>query len=111
MLAGGLHPSLSLNHQSRGDALRLADDLMEPFRPWIDLTVRRLVQATDGALTPEAKRCLAETMTLDLAGPRGASPVQVCLNRLAGSLAQVFLKERRALEFPGPPLALGMPAP
>lgn len=36
ILAAGLHPSLSVNHQSRGDALRLSDDLMEPFRPWVD---------------------------------------------------------------------------
>src|SRR5690606_36027162 len=31
ILAAGLHPSLSIHHESRGDALRLADDLMEPF--------------------------------------------------------------------------------
>ncbi len=106
VLASGLHPSLSLNHQSRGDALRLADDVMEPFRPWVDLAVRRLLDTGDTAVTTAAKQTLAETMTLDLAGPRGASPLQVCLDRLAASLAQVFLKERRALEFPGPPLPL-----
>ena len=32
ILAAGLHPSLSIHHQSRGTALRLADDLMEPFQ-------------------------------------------------------------------------------
>lgn len=111
VLASGLHPSLSLNHQSRGDALRLADDLMEPFRPWVDLTVRRLLDAGESDVTPETKRILAETMTLDLAGPRGASPLQICLDRLAASLVQVFLKERRTLEFPGPPLPLGAGAP
>ena len=106
ILAAGLHPSLSLNHQSRGEALRLADDLMEPFRPWVDLTVRRQLEIGETQLTTDVKARLAEAMTLDLAGPRGASPVQICLNRLASSLAQVFLKERRELEFPGPPLPL-----
>ncbi len=105
-LAAGLHPSLALHHVSRGDALRLADDLMEPFRPWVDLTVRRLADAGEIELTPEVKAALAEVMTLDLAGPRGLSPLQACLNRLAVSLAQVFLKERSGLELPGPPLAL-----
>lgn len=37
ILASGLHPSLSLHHVSRGDSFRLADDLMEPFRPWLTI--------------------------------------------------------------------------
>ena len=37
ILAAGLHPSFSLHHESAGDAFRLADDLMEPFRPFVDL--------------------------------------------------------------------------
>ena len=111
IIAAGLHPSLSLHHASRGDALRLADDLMEPFRPWVDLIVRRLGQAAHGDLDGEAKKALAAITTLDLAGPKGASPVQTCLERLAVSLAQVFTGEAKKLELPGPPLPLGLAAP
>lgn len=39
ILGAGLHPSLSIHHESRGDALRLADDMMEPFRPFVDILV------------------------------------------------------------------------
>lgn len=104
--AAGLHPSLALMHVSRGTALRLADDLMEPFRPWVDVAVFKLVKHGEGGVTPENKETLANVMRLDLQGPRGASPLQTCVDRLAGSLAQVFLKERSSLEFPGPPLEL-----
>ncbi|PKP85610.1 MAG: hypothetical protein CVT80_01565 [Alphaproteobacteria bacterium HGW-Alphaproteobacteria-2] len=42
IVSAGLHPSLSVHHRSGGSALALADDLMEPFRPAIDLITRRL---------------------------------------------------------------------
>lgn len=106
ILAAGLHPSLSLHHRSRGTALRLADDLMEPFRPYVDLTVCRLRSGGVEVLDKEAKSALAAVTTIDLEGPQGVSPLQVCLNRLAGCLAQIFLGERDVLDLPGPPLPL-----
>ena len=45
IVAAGLHPSLGIFHKSRGDAFRLADDMMEPFRPTVDLEVLRLLAA------------------------------------------------------------------
>ena len=108
IVAAGLHPSLSIFHQSRGTALRLADDLMEPFRPFVDAIVRRLGESGAQDLGAEEKAALAAIAMLDLEGPRGASPVQVCLDRLATSLAQVYLGVRDTLELPGRPLALSM---
>jgi CRISPR-associated protein Cas1 len=42
VLAAGLAPALGLFHRGRSNAFNLADDLIEPFRPAIDLTVARL---------------------------------------------------------------------
>jgi CRISPR-associated protein Cas1 len=42
--AGGLHPTLGLFHKNQYDALCLADDLMEPFRPWVDYCVYQLAE-------------------------------------------------------------------
>ncbi len=112
ILAAGLHPSLSIQHQSRGDALRLADDLMEPFRPWVDIYVAGMFQKTKNGHTIELdttrKATLAGILNLDLQGPQGNSPLQICVDRLAQSLAQVFLGERKRLELPGPPLPLSI---
>lgn len=109
-LAAGLHPSLSLQHQSRGDPFRLTDDLMEPFRPWIDHIVRRMMEdAGDGHvldLDQERKAALVGVLMLDLQGPQGSSPMQVCMDRLAQSLVQVFLGKRKEMELPGLPLPL-----
>lgn len=110
ILAAGLHPSLSLQHKSRGDALRLADDLMEPFRPWVDYRVVQLLRAREESgpvlLDKAAKAALAGVLSMDFQSALGASPMQVCLDYLAQSLVQIFLGNRRDLELPGPPLPL-----
>lgn len=109
ILAAGLHPSLSLQHQSRGDALRLADDMMEPYRPWVDYKVRRLITEQSLGLpdlTTEIKKEIASVLQLDFSGPLGASPMQICMDRMAQSLAQVFMGEAKEMEMPGAPLPL-----
>lgn len=109
IVAAGLHPSLSLHHSSRGDALRLADDLMEPFRPWVDYKVKKLFGLDEGrpeSLTPELKKELASVLLMDFSGPFGASPMQICMDRMAQSLAQVFTNNARKMEMPGTPMPL-----
>ena len=112
ILAAGLHPSLSLQHQSRGDALRLADDLMEPFRPWVDHRVCQLLRDRENPestlLDIPAKAALAGVLSMDFQSAVGASPMQVCLDYMAQSLVQIFLGNRRDLELPGPPLPLAL---
>ena len=106
ILAAGLHPSLSVHHESRGDALRLADDLMEPFRPYVDLAVARRTDRAEADLDREMKAALASVLTLDLAGPSGARPVQSCIDHLATSLAMIYLGQDRKLDLPDGPMPL-----
>lgn len=106
ILAAGLHPSLSIHHESRGNALRLADDLMEPFRPYVDGIVKKLQETSGDELDRETKAAIVKVTTLDLEGPKGASPLQTCIDRLATSLALTYMGERKTLELPGPSLSL-----
>jgi CRISP-associated protein Cas1 len=106
ILAAGLHPSLSVHHESRGNALRLADDLMEPFRPYVDGTVKELIETCGDKLDKNAKARIVKVTTLDLEGPKGLSPLQTCLDRLATSLALVYMGERKHLDLPRPTLSL-----
>lgn len=106
IVAAGLHPSLSLMHRSKGDALRLADDLMEPFRPAVDLLVRNLLADGADGVSTEVKRHLAAVLTHDFATEEGVSPLSNVLGRLALSLAQVFVGERTRLSLPVQPLPL-----
>jgi CRISPR-associated protein Cas1 len=100
IVGAGLHPSLSIQHQSRGDALRLADDLMEPFRPAVDLIARDLVLSGESDLTPAAKRHLSAVLHADYATEAGVSTLSTCLSRLSLSLAYAYLGRVEKLDFP-----------
>ena len=100
IVASGLHPSLSLHHQSRGSPLRLADDLMEPFRPFVDYLVRQCMEQDELELNKDVKAKLAALPKLDLKREDCVSPLQICLDQAANSLAQVFEKECDGLELP-----------
>lgn len=106
VIAAGLHPGLSLHHQHANNAMRLVDDLMEPFRPVVDLHVWRLLQQGQTSITPDTKRALAHAMYTDLrTAEANATPLCVCAQELATSLAQVYLRDRDALSLPAPDLS------
>lgn len=101
-VSAGLCPSLAVHHASGGDALRLADDLMEPFRPTVDITVHDLVAAGESELTNEVKARLAAVLRIDFITDNGHSPLSHVLVRLAQSLAKVYLNEAKNLSLPKP---------
>ncbi len=108
VVAAGLHPSIGLHHSNDGNPMRLVDDLMEPFRPIVDLKVWQLQHAGEEQVNPETKRALVRTLYDDMQSSAGATPVMVCMQRLATSLAQVYLGERERLELPLPGLPLAL---
>ena len=108
VIAAGLHPSIGLHHSNDNNAMRLVDDLMEPFRPVIDLKVWHLRRNGENEVTPETKRALVRTLYDDMQTDAGATPVMVCAQKLATSLAQVYLGEREKLDLPLPGLPLAL---
>jgi CRISP-associated protein Cas1 len=108
VVAAGLHPTLGLFHSNEGNAMRLVDDLMEPFRPLVDLRAWQLAKDGKTEVTSETKRALVHTLYDDMQSSAGATPVMVCMQKLAISLAQVYLGEKDKLELPlaGLPLSL-----
>ena len=108
VVAAGLHPSIGLHHSNDGNALRLVDDLIEPFRPLVDYKVWLLQQKGQTELTPESKRSLVRVLLADLQADMGATPVMVCMQRLATSLAQIYCKEKDGLDLPLPALPLDL---
>jgi CRISPR-associated protein Cas1 len=112
VVAAGLHPSLGLHHSHDNNAMRLVDDLMEPFRPVIDLTVWQLQRQGLCQVNADTKRVLVQSIYQDVAMKEGKSPVIVAVQSLATSLAQVLLKERKALDLPLSvrPLQAALPA-
>ena len=100
VVAAGLHPSLGIHHRNRANSMCLVDDLMEPFRPFVDYTVAGLVADGRQDMSSEVRRDLAAILTMDLVTERGTTPLQTCLERAAQSLAQSFERGQPALQLP-----------
>ena len=110
VIAAGLHPTIALHHSNDSNAMRLVDDLMEPFRPIVDLKVWQLLRAGTGEIGADTKRVLVRALFDDMQTDVGATPVMVCVQKLATSLAQVYLGERTRLDLPLPGLPLVLSA-
>ena len=108
VIAAGLHPSIGLHHSNDTNAMRLVDDVMEPFRPVIDLKVWQLQRNHEFEVSPATKRALVRTLYDDMQTSAGATPVMVCIQKLCTSLALVYLGERDKLDLPLPGLPLAM---
>lgn len=106
IMAAGLHPSLGVAHTNRGNAFCLVDDCMEPFRPIVDLLVFDLAEEGIVELDSAAKQALARVLIKDMLTVNGASPVALCMERLAVSLARCFSGEATKLDLPIRPLPL-----
>ncbi len=100
IVAAGLHPSLGVFHRHPQNAMPLADDLMEPFRPFVDQEVLRMLNDGLATVNPETKRRLVTVLNVDLPTRSGMSPLATCLNRLAASLGESFVCAKAVLDLP-----------
>ncbi|MFQ5872895.1 MAG: type II CRISPR-associated endonuclease Cas1 [Dehalococcoidia bacterium] len=100
--AAGLHPSLGLHHHNRYDAFRLADDLMEPFRPVVDRAVVNLIRrrGTDTPLDRQAKAEILEALSGRLLLNSEWRTLFDVAARTSSSLAAVFAGKRKNLILP-----------
>lgn len=91
LVAHGFLPSLGLFHASEQNAFNLADDLIEPFRPLVDLHV---IQHTIGLdideLRPADKALLVSLLNIDLAMPRGTMSALSSIEQAVESLARIY---------------------
>ncbi|MDA8258785.1 MAG: type II CRISPR-associated endonuclease Cas1 [Betaproteobacteria bacterium] len=71
LVAHGLHPTIGLFHDSEQNAFNLADDLIEPFRPLVDLHVFKHPPSTAGDLLPADKAALVALLNVDVGMPQG----------------------------------------
>ncbi|MBV9758886.1 MAG: type II CRISPR-associated endonuclease Cas1 [Alphaproteobacteria bacterium] len=98
--AAGLHPGLGIFHRHPFNTMPLADDLMEPFRPLVDLRVKLLLGRGVQEVSADAKRELAAVLLSEERTVLGSTPLSTCLIRLASSLAESFVEGVPGLEFP-----------
>jgi CRISPR-associated protein Cas1 len=102
-LAGsGLLATLGIHHHSRYNAFCLADDIMEPYRPYVDELVYELYQEIPQAeeLTKDIKARLLELLSMDVHFEKVTRPLMVGLSQTTASLARCYSGESRKVEYP-----------
>lgn len=102
LVGSGLLPTLGIHHSNKYNAYCLADDIMEPYRPYVDEIVFQIVSTgTDcKELTTEIKKQLLGICTVDIHFEDERSPLMVGMQRTTASLAQCFEGERRKITYP-----------
>ena len=97
LVVTGFHPSLGLNHSNQYNAYCLADDLMEPFRPWIDEVV---MQLPNDEMTIYTKTQLLNVLSQDVFYQEKRQPLMVAVGLLASQLKQAYRDKSIQLDFP-----------
>lgn len=102
IVLAGLHPALGIKHTHRNNSFALADDVMEPYRPILDLHILHLIPRWADAteLTRNVKSDILEVLYTDTLWPDGRRPLINAVQKSATSLAQVFAGERELPVFP-----------
>ncbi len=102
LCSAGLHPSIGIHHRNRYNAFCLADDMLEPFRGFVERKVREICESEgmDGELNQEVKGRLLEVLyeEVEIAGAKG--PLMVGLHRTMASLQRCFCGEQRFIDLP-----------
>lgn len=103
LVVSGLLPTLGIHHHNRYNAFCLADDVMEPFRPFVDCIAYSLYSHTpnrDFELTKDDKKALLQVLTAptDVMGER--SPLLIAVSQATSSLVKCFSGEARDLVYP-----------
>ena len=100
LVSAGLTPSLGIFHHNRSNAFPLADDLMEPYRPFVDEIVYYLCEEGKLELNKETKAELLGILTCDTFFPKVVRPLQIGLSITMASLAKCFADKQKNLSLP-----------
>lgn len=101
IVASGLHPALGVNHSNQYDGLCLADDLMEPFRPWIDYQVYRLAEeSSDLTVDKRSKVALLNLLSEPVVLGKQTLPLMVACHYLLADFKRAYADSSAKLEYP-----------
>ncbi len=102
LVASGLLPTFGIHHHNRYNAYCLADDIMEPYRPFVDLLVSKLIRQYPGQeeVTTDIKRQLLTIPTLEVTISGQRSPLMVAVSQTTASLAKCYSGELRRITYP-----------
>ena len=102
LVGSGLLPTLGIHHHNRYNAYCLADDIMEPYRPYVDQLVLDIIQCNSeiSDITRDLKMQLLGIPMLDVVINGKRSPLMIAAQQTTASLARCFAGENKRISYP-----------
>lgn len=100
LMGSGLFPALGLFHRNRNNSFPLADDVMEPYRPYVDEVVFMMYANGETELDKTAKAQLLKVLYTDTVFTKTRRPLDIGLTQTTASLAKCFSGESRRIAYP-----------
>lgn len=102
LVSSGLNPTLGIFHRNKYNPYCLADDIMEPYRPYVDELVVRLMSlpTRPKELTLEIKSELLKIATSDVMMMQKVRPLMVAVSSTTSSLYKCYTGEQRVIKYP-----------
>lgn len=100
LTGSGLLPTLGIFHHNRYNAYCLADDIMEPYRPFADELVYGLYIKGHQELTTEVKAEILKLLANDVYFEKTMRPMMVGISQTTASLARCFSGEQKKIIYP-----------
>jgi len=96
----GLHPALGLFHKNQYNSLCLADDIMEPFRPWIDFIVYQMSERGEIEINQQSKQSLLTVLSETVLYDNKKMPFMIATHYLMADLKRCYNKNQKKLLYP-----------
>lgn len=102
LVASGLLPTLGIFHKNKYNAYCLADDIMEPYRPFVDKLILDIMSKHRdiSEITKEIKMDMLGIPVLDVVINNQRSPLMIAASQTTASLARCFMGESRKITYP-----------
>ena len=103
LVSSGLLPTLGIYHRNKYNAYCLADDIMEPYRPFVDQLVLQILKEAEEdiyELTPNIKKALLQLPTVDVKMEKKRSPLMVAMQQTTASLYNCLEGSSRKIKYP-----------
>lgn len=100
LMGAGLLPAIGIFHHNRSNAFPLADDIMEPYRPYVDEIVYNMYNDGMVVLNQKSKPYLLNALICDTHFPKVTRPLSIGLTMTAASLVKCYSKELTRINYP-----------
>ena len=100
LMGSGLFPAFGIYHRNRYNAFPLADDIMEPYRPFVDEIVFDMYANGERELNRDVKAEILKLLYVDTVFDKVTRPLDIGLSVTTSSLAKCFSGEQKKIMYP-----------